>query len=136
MVRNKVAIWIGVLVIVVYAGSLAFAKTTQESQAGISSADQKNLAALQNDKADARAEAARKLGESRCKEAVDPLIQLMQNDKEYRVRIVAGMALLQIGDTRAMEAIKEQSMSDKNKTVRAALAGVAKEMVKLDLAER
>ncbi len=60
----------------------------------------------------------------------------MKKDKEYRVRIVAGLSLLKIGDAKALDAIKEQAARDRNQTVRTTLAGVAREMVKLVLAQR
>jgi len=136
MVRHRLVILLGILAVVLSVGSAGFAKENYDNPAGMSSADQKSITALRSAKAEARAEAAQKLGESACKEAVDPLIQVMQRDNDYRVRMSAGLALLKIGDTKALQAIKEQSANDANKTVRTALAGVAREMAKLDLAQR
>ncbi len=64
----------------------------------------KDVRELSSDDPAARSDAAMRLGKSRSKEAVDPLIAHM-NDSEETVRVNVIRALGEIGDTRAVPAI-------------------------------
>lgn len=50
----------------------------------------------------------------------------MKNDKAFQARIVAAMALMDLGDAKALEANRLQAKVDENKTVRTALTGIVK----------
>ncbi len=65
-----------------------------------------------------RISAAHRLGEYEDTSAVGPLIAMLQNDSEYSARTSAAIALLRIGDIRAIAALKNSSMNDSNNIVR------------------
>ena len=75
-----------------------------------------------------RTSAATLLGERRVVEAVEPLIKMLKNEKNYSARIVAAIALYRIGDERAIPVLEHKAKKDKNKTVRHVLNGIIQEM--------
>ena len=90
----------------------------------------KLVANLQNENLEKRAEAAQKLGEKCCKDAVPHLVKMMQGDAVASARIVAANALAKIGDSSVIPQMLEQAKTDKNKTVRYTLSAIAEEMSK------
>ncbi len=90
----------------------------------------KMVATLQHENLEKRAEAAQKLGEKCCKDAVPYLVKMMQEDAVPGARIVAANALAKIGDLSIIPKMLEQARVDKNKTVRYSLTMIAEEMNK------
>ena len=78
-----------------------------------------------------RYSSARLLGERRVEEAVEPLIEQLQMEKDYSVRIVIAQALHKIGDPQAIHALKKVAKTDKNRTVRHMAAVIVADMEKL-----
>jgi galactitol-specific phosphotransferase system IIC component len=77
-----------------------------------------------------RTSAAILLGERRVMAAKEPLVRMLTRDKAYQARIIAGLALLKLGDVEALSIVQKCAKSDKNQTVRHVLAGVAVELKK------
>ena len=76
------------------------------------------IKALGSENLGLRIGAAHRLGEYEDTSAVGPLIAMLQNDSEYSARTSAAIALLRIGDIRAIVALKNSSMNDSNNIVR------------------
>lgn len=76
------------------------------------------IEALNSENLGQRINAAHRLGEYEDTSAVEPLIAMLQNDSEYSARTSAAIALLRIGDIRAIVALKNSSMNDSNNIVR------------------
>jgi len=57
------------------------------------------------------------LGELNTKEAVIPLMKMLKNSNEEKLRIAAALALLKIGDARGIYAIKKAIEFDESKRV-------------------
>jgi len=91
--------------------------------------------ALQDENAGIRASAAQLLGERKVEDAVDPLIQLMKTDKNHSARILAALALYNIGDKKALPEIKKLAKTDKYKSVRVVATGIAMKMESVELAQ-
>jgi len=101
------------------------------------SADTKALInALNDENPTARSNAALKLGELKAKEAVEPLLKMLEKEKASNVRIVVAVALLKIGDEKALSTLKKLAEKDKNQTVRTVLQGVVKKMEEAKLAKK
>ncbi len=81
-----------------------------------------------------RTSAAKLLGKRQVMKAQDDLVAMLKTDKNYQARIVAGMALLELGDTKVLKTVETQAKTDRNQTVRHVLRGVANELRKKDLA--
>ena len=88
------------------------------SAAGVNSDDARLIKALSNDNIGWRVSAAQLLGERQVEAAVEPLIKVLLQDKEYAARFTAAVALLQIGDVQALPALKQAAQRDRSKTVR------------------
>jgi HEAT repeat protein len=65
-----------------------------------------------------RYSAAQLLGERKVAKAVEPLIERLEVEKDYSVRLVVMQALHNIGDSRAIPALKKVAQTDRNRTVR------------------
>ena len=76
------------------------------------------IEALNSENLGQRISAAHLLGEYEDTSAVRPLIAMLQNDSEYSARTSAAIALLRIGDIRAIAALKKSSLNDSNNIVR------------------
>jgi HEAT repeat protein len=106
--------------------STAVAKEAVRADASaMNQKDQKLVMQLNSAELEKRVDAAQELGERKVQGAVKELQSMLQKDKEYRARIVAGMALVEIGDKSALEAIKKQAENDPVKTARTALKAMA-----------
>jgi len=84
--------------------------------------------ALQDKNLGIRTSAAQLLGERKCGDAIEPLKKMMKEDKFYAARIIAAMALKEIGDESVIPEIKKTAMKDRNHTVRHVLVGIVYEM--------
>lgn len=101
------------------------------------SADDDDLIKTLNDKKiKKRAEAAQKLGEKKVVKAVKPLLKMLENDEASNVRIVAAVALYNIGNEKAIPVMKERAEKDENKTVRNVLTGLVKKMEEARLSKK
>jgi HEAT repeat protein len=99
----------------------------------LSHADAKNcdlINMLRSENRGWRYSAAQLLGQRRVAEAVEPLIERLNVEKDYSVRIVVAQALHKIGDQRAIPALKKVAKTDKNKTVRHMAAVIVTDMEK------
>ena len=94
------------------------------SAAGDSTDEARLISALSDDNIGTRVSAAQLIGVRQVKAAVEPLIKMLLEDKEYAARFTAAVALLQIGDAQALPALMRAAQRDTSKTVRH-IAGVA-----------
>lgn len=86
------------------------------------------IKALKDENIGIRSSAAQLLGERKVQEAVKPLVNMLKTEKNYAVRIVAALALHQIGDEKLIPVFKEQYKRDRNRTVKHVLAGLVENM--------
>jgi len=86
------------------------------------------LKALKDDNVGIRASAAQLLGERKVDEAIKPLARMLKTEKHYAVRIMAALALYQIGTNEVLPILKQRLKRDRNKTVRHVLAGIIDSM--------
>ncbi|MBD3378372.1 hypothetical protein GF406_25310 [candidate division KSB1 bacterium] len=121
------------VVIALIAGAAIFSTTVAKESvradaSTMSQKDQKLVTQLKSADLDQRVKAAQELGERKVQGAVKELTNMLQNDKEYRARIVAGMALVEIGDAAALDALKKQAENDPVKTARTAMKAMASKL--------
>jgi len=107
------------LVITVFIGNAGFSKEMDDEDY-----NKYLIKALKNDNIGIRSSAAQLLGERKVKEAVKPLVKMLKTEKNYAARIVAAVALYQIGEEKVLPIFKERLRRDRNKTVRHVLAGI------------
>ncbi len=88
------------------------------------------IQALKDTNMGIRFSAAKLLGERKCAQAKEHLINVMKNDKQYQNRIVAGLALMEICDKDVLRHLKRQAEIDNSMTVRHVLRGIVQEMSK------
>lgn len=109
--------------------------TTQFLMAGDKDSKvQEMIKQLKDENPKKRAEAAQKLGDSKSNEAVQPLVEVLKQDSDQRVRIVAATSLLKLGDKNlipSLESIKDQ---EGNETLKSVLAGVINKLQAQDVA--
>jgi len=91
---------------------------------------------LKEENAGIRSSAAQLLGERKVESAVDPLIQLLKSDKCHSVRIVAALALYNIGDKKALPEIKNLAKTDEYRCVRIVATGIVMKMESVEFAHR
>lgn len=94
------------------------------------------IKALSDDNVGIRSSAAQLLGERKVEEAVKPLVNMLDAEKHYAVRITAALALYQIGGDDAMKALKDKMKDEKHKTVKHVLAGLIEDMNNLKVAKK
>lgn len=121
------------VVIALIAGAAIFSTTVAKESvradaSTMSQKDQKLVTQLKSADLDQRVKAAQELGERKVQGAVKELTNMLHNDKEYRARIVAGMALVEIGDAAALDALKKQAENDPVKTARTAMKAMASKL--------
>lgn len=92
--------------------------------------------ALDDQNVGIRTSAALLLKARLCRDAKDPLMKMMQNDKEYVARIIAGLTLMDIGDEESLVLIDKQAKIDENLTVRHVLTGISQELNKRYMANK
>lgn len=102
--------------------------TVQASEPLVSDYDQYLINALKDENVGIRTSAAQLLGDRKTEAAVKPLVKMLKTEKSYAARIVAAMALYQIGDEKTLPFLKDVAKKDKNQTVRHVAAGIVKNM--------
>jgi len=98
--------------------------------------DQYLIKSLQDENVGIRSSAAQLLGERKAEIAVEPLVKMLKTEKNSSTRIVAAMALYQIGNEKALPALKEVASKDKNKTVRRVVAAIVQKMNTVQVAHK
>lgn len=111
------------LIITVFISSAGLSQEMNEKEY-----NQYLIKALKDDNIGIRSSAAQLLGERKAKEAVKPLINMLKTEKHYAVRIVAALALHQIGDEKVLPLLKERLQKDRSRTVKHVLAGLIENM--------
>ena len=76
------------------------------------------IKALRSDNLGLKVGAAQILAENRELKAVKPLIRMLKRDLKYFARFSAAVALAQIGDKKALRALKFSARYDRNENVR------------------
>ena len=104
-------------IILTTAASLIFTAASTGA-AGDSTDEARLISALSADNIGWRVSAAQVLGERQVEAAVEPLIRVLMEDKEYAARFTAAVALLRIGDAQSLPALKRAAQHDRSKTVR------------------
>ena len=113
-----------------YVGLLLLLATWVSTGAGKEGKDEARLiAALNDENVGRRVSAIQLLGERQVEAAVDPLIEVLLKDAEYSARFSAAVALVKIGDVKALPALERAARRDRSKTVRH-IAEVAYEKIK------
>jgi len=69
-------------------------------------------------------------GKYRVEEAVDALVSKMSAEKNPNLRVLIALSLYEIRDAKGLEAVREQSLSDEDATVRKISAMIFTEYVK------
>ena len=98
--------------------------------------DQYLINALQDENIGIRTSAAQLLGDRKVVEAVKPLVKMLKTEENTSARIIAAMALYQIGDEKATVALKEAAAKDKNKTVRRVVSAMVQKLASFELAQK
>ena len=98
--------------------------------------DQYLIKALEDENIGIRTSAAQLLGERKVAEAVKPLAKMLKTEENSSARIVAAMALYQIGDEKATVLLKETAIKDKNKTVRRVATAMVQKLESIELAHK
>jgi len=98
--------------------------------------DQYLMKALQDENIGIRTSAAQLIGERKVVEAVKPLVKMLKTEENTSARIIAAMALYQIGDKNAKVALKEAASKDKNKTVRRVVSAIVQKLESVELAQK
>ncbi|MDZ7262943.1 MAG: HEAT repeat domain-containing protein [candidate division KSB1 bacterium] len=102
--------------------------TAWPNEPAVSDYDQYLINSLKDENVGIRTSAAQLLGERKTEAAVMPLVKMIKVEKSYAARIVAAMALYQIGDEKALPCLKSVAKKDKNQTVRHVAAGIVRQM--------
>ncbi len=76
------------------------------------------LEGLKTDNDGVKSGSAYMLGELKSDAAVIPLMSLLHNDNNVRIRVAAALALVKIGDSRGLFAVKKASEFDESEYVR------------------
>ena len=91
------------------------------------------IKALRAENLGRRVSAAYILGENKEVRAVNPLIRMLENDIKYSARVSAAVALAQIGDKKALSALKNSARNDKDGNVRTVARGAIFEIERSDV---
>ena len=91
------------------------------------------IKALRAENLGRRVSAAHILGENKEVRAVKPLIRMLENDIKYSARVSAAVALAQIGDKKALSALKNSARNDKDGNVRTVARGAIFEIERSDV---
>jgi len=122
---KKITVFMMMLVFITSAG---FAKT-------LSDYDQNLIQCLKDDNVGIRSSAAQLLGERKVVQAVEPLINMLQNEKDFKVRIMAAIALHKIGDEKALPVLKKVARTDRNRTARRVISAIVEDLENQKLAK-
>jgi len=94
------------------------------------------IKALKEKNVGIRASAAQLLGERKVRDAVDPLIKMLKTEQNKSARIVAALALYNIGDEKALPFLKKFAKCEKCKTAKHVMAAIVHEMQTVQLAQQ
>ncbi len=119
------------LVLTIFLSGVLVAQTANDKEY-----DQYLIKSLQDENLGIRSSAAQLLGERKVAEAVKPLVKMLTAEENSSVRIVAAMAIYNIGDEKALPTLKKVAASDKNKTVRHVVGAIVQKMEKVELAQK
>lgn len=119
------------LVLVVLLSNFVFAQPVEKKDY-----DQYLIKSLNDENLGVRTSAAQLLGERKVKDAVDPLVKMVKSEENCSARIVAAMALYQIGAEEALPTLKAVAVKDKNKTVRRVVTAIVNQMESLQVAQK
>ncbi len=92
------------------------------------------ISALNDSNVGIRGSAAELLGQRKVQQAVDPLITMLKTEHNNAVRILVALALYNIGDTKALPALKKASQHDKCSSVRHVARGIVRKMETVEVA--
>ncbi len=92
-------------------------KSSQSSKINWKQAEKNYITALCSDNVGLRHSATNFLAEYRLPGAVQPLIEVLHEDKVEQVRMAAALALVQIGSKEGVDAVKEAALYDGSEKV-------------------
>jgi HEAT repeat protein len=112
----KQSITIALLTLIIAVSALA---TTPKTSTTVdwSKAEKNYLVALASENIGLRQSAAGYLAEYRLTGAVQPLIEVLRNDKVEQLRMAAALALVQLGNKEGIDAVKDASVYDGSEKV-------------------
>lgn len=128
--KNLVKIGLA-LVLTILLTNVVFAQPVEEKEY-----DQYLIKALKDENVGVRSSAAQLLGERKVVDAVDPLVKMVKSEDNSGARIVAAMALYQIGDEKVLPTLKTVAAKDKNKTVRRVVTAIVNQMESTQVAQK
>lgn len=99
------------------AGSAIAQSPKSSTNVDWSKAEKNYLVALASENIGLRQSAAGFLAEYRLTGAVQPLIEVLRNDKVEQLRMAAAMALVQLGNKEGIDAVKDASVYDGSEKV-------------------
>jgi HEAT repeat protein len=120
-----------VIVLVLFVSSFVAAQTPDMTD---NDYNQFLVKSLKDENVGIRASAAQLLGDRKVQEAVEPLVKMLQCEKNNCARIVVALALYKIGDEKAIPELKKLAKCDKCKSVRHVAAAIVKEMATVQVA--
>lgn len=118
-------------VLMILLANVVFAQPVAEKEY-----DQYLIKSLKDENVGVRSSAAQLLGERKVKDAVDPLVKMVKSEDNSGARIVAAMALYQIGNEKALPTLKTVATNDKNKTVRRVVSAIVNQMESIQVAQK
>ena len=87
-------------------------KSSNNSKVDWQKAEKNYMAALSSENIGLRQSATNYLAEYRLTGAVQPLIEVLQNDKVEQLRMAAALALVQLGNKEGIDAVKDAAIYD------------------------
>jgi len=103
--------------IVVLSAFATTPKTLQHSRVNWDTAEKNYITALCSENIGLRSSAVSYLAEYRLTGAVQPLIGLLREDKVEQVRMASALALVQLGDSKGINAVQEAAIYDGSEKV-------------------
>jgi HEAT repeat protein len=118
-------------VLMILLTNVVFAQPVEEKEY-----DQYLIKSLKDENVGVRSSAAQLLGERKVEDAVDSLVKMVKSEDNSSARIVAAMALYQIGNEKALPTLKTVATNDKNKTVRRVVTAIVNQMESIQVAQK
>ena len=115
-IKSTVGITILLLIVALSAFSTT-PKVIQHSKVNWNTAEKNYIAALCSENIGLRNSAANFIAEYRLAGAVKPLIERLREDKVEQVRMASALALVQLGDSDGIAAVKEAAIYDGSEKV-------------------
>jgi HEAT repeat protein len=113
----KQSMTIALLTLSLTISALATTPRTTTTAVNWSKAEKNYLVALSSENIGLRQSATNYLAEYRLTGAVQPLIEVLRNDKVEQLRMAAAVALVQLGNKDGIDAVKEASVYDGSEKV-------------------